>query len=375
MRISFVLPGSSPTPTGGVKIIYEHANRLVARGHAVTILHGAYVTRKSGLRGVGRAGASYLLNRVGLMRWRPDRWFKVDPRIDLRWAPNLAGAWLPDGDAVIAASWQAAEWVRQYPDAKGRKFYFAMDFERFMEAGPELRGRIALLHRSGLRTMVISPAGSDMIVAGGGAPPCLVPCALDFGTYSLQEPFDADSRSMIGFPARLERHKALGDAVAALTQVRERSGFSGVVWAFGGARPPQLPQWIEYQPFPSDAELARLYNRSKLFVVPSLYEGWGLPGSEAMACGAALVSTDNGGVRAYAEHGTTALLTPPGNPELLADAVCSLLDDEARRLRLARAGYEQIRQFSWERASSDLERCIMAAFSTDECLVKGVTKS
>ena len=115
---------------------------------------------------------------------------------------------------------------------------------------------------------------------------------------------------------------------------------------------------MEHHPRPSDAELARLYNRSAIFLVPSHYEGWGLPGSEAMACGAALVSTDNGGVRAYAEHGTTALLTPIADPAALAAAACSLIEDDPLRIKLARAGCDQIRQFTWERASSDLERCL-----------------
>lgn len=365
LRISFILPGSSPTPTGGVKIVYEHANRLVAKGHDVTILHAAYVTKNSGVRGMGRAVASYLLNRVGLMQWRPDRWFKVDPRIELLWAPNLAGRRLPDGDAVIATSWQTAEWVREYPYTKGRKFYFAMDFERFMDAGPELRQRISLLHCSGLRTMVISPAGSDMIEANGGAIPCFVPCALEFAVYNLRTGIKSDDRTMIGFPARPERHKAMADALNALEMAINRTGFTGTVWAFGGERPAGLPDWVEYHARPSDTELARLYNLTSIFVVPSLYEGWGLPGSEAMACGAALVSTDNGGVRAYAEHGKTALLVPTGNPGLLADAVCSLLENETERFNLARAGAEHIRQFTWERASNDLERCL------DDCLIGG----
>jgi glycosyltransferase involved in cell wall biosynthesis len=363
MNISFVLPGSSPSPTGGVKIIYEHANRLVARGHDVTILHGAYVTQKSGLHGMVRAAASYLLNKTGIMRWRPDRWFHVDPRIRMLWAPNLSGCWLPDADAVIATSWQVAEWVQEYSAAKGKKFYFAMDFERFMEAGAELKTRISTLHRAGLRTMVISPAGREMVEASDGAPPCLVPCALEFGVYTLQDPLDAESRTMIGFPARPERHKAMNDAVEALAAARERSGFAGTIWSFGGAPPDNLPAWIEYHPYPTDSQLAALYNRTKIFVVSSLYEGWGLPGSEAMACGAALVSTDNGGVRAYAEQGKSALLTPPGKPELLSGAISSLLEDEDYRLAIARAGYDSIRQFTWERASGDLERCLEEGIS------------
>jgi glycosyltransferase involved in cell wall biosynthesis len=360
MKICFVLPGSSPTPTGGVKNIYEHANRLAEKGHGVTILHTAYVTRRSGVRGMARAFASYLLNLVGAMHWRPDRWFRVDPRIEMRWVPAPACSFVPEGDAVIATAWQTAEWVRDYPASKGAKFYFAMDFERFMEAASPLRERIAATHTANLRTMVISPAGAEMVVASGGRPPCFVPCALDFSVYRLENAVDDPKRGMIGFPWRPEPHKAALDAVTALALARARTGFAGTVWCFGASRPAELPEWIEFYARPSDAELARLYNRTSIFVMSSRYEGWGLPGSEAMACGAALVSTDNGGVRAYAQHEVSALLTPVADPKALAAAVSSLIEDDGLRLRLAASGCERIRQFTWERSSADLERCLSA---------------
>lgn len=361
MKICFLLPGSSPVPTGGPKNIYEHANSLAAKGHKITIVHAAYVTRHSGVRSALRAVASYLLNRFGVMQWRPDSWFRIDPRVELRWAFNFAPCWLPDGDAVVATAWQTAEWLREYPPSKGRKFYFAMDFERFMEASPEMRMRIAATHTAGLRTMVISPAGQAMVESNGGPIPALVPCALDFTVYNLQNDINAASRTMIGFPVRPERHKATEDAVKALETVRSHAGFSGTVWSFGGERPAYLPDWVEYHARPSDEELARLYNLTRIFVVPSLYEGWGLPGSEAMACGAALVSTDNGGVHAYAEHGRTALITPINRPDALAAAISSLIDDDGLRLRLARAGYEHVQRFTWENATAALEECLLDA--------------
>lgn len=363
MKFTFLIPGSAPTPTGGVKNIYEHANRLVVRGHEVILVHAAYVTRKSGMRGAARAGVSYLLNRVGIMQWRPGSWFRLDPRVKLLWLPCFAASLMPDADAVVATAWQTAEWVREYPESKGRKFYFAMDFERFMDASPAMKQRIAANHTSALRTMVISPAGQKMVEQNGGAPPALVSCALDFSVYCLQNALTDDSRSMIGFPVRPERHKATEDAVHALEQVRCRPGFSGVVWAFGGERPAYLPEWVEFHSRPSDGELAKLYNRTRIFVVPSLYEGWGLPGSEAMACGAALVSTDNGGVRAYAEHEKTALITPVSNPDALAAAVSCLITDDAVRVELARAGYEHIQRFTWEHASTALEKCLLEGYA------------
>ena len=358
MRISFVLPGGSPTPAGGVKIVYEHANRLVEKGHAVSIVHTAFVQRGSfakRLKGV----ASYLLNVIGVMQWRPEGWFQVDKRVRMLWVPSLAESWIPDADAVVASAWQTAEWVTNYSSRKGAKFYFIQDFERYMESSPETRKRIADTYTGGFTNIVISPACREVVENNAGTVSCQVPNGLDFDKLILQNPIDDASRTLIGFPSRPERHKATPDAIAALKLIRSRTGYPGPYWCFGGERPADLPEWVEHHPRPTDAELVRLYNLTRIFLVPSHYEGWGLPGSEAMACGAALVSTDNGGVRAYAENGKTAVLTPIDNPEALASAVCALLEDAALRMRLAKAGCEQVAQFTWERAANDLERCLL----------------
>jgi glycosyltransferase involved in cell wall biosynthesis len=292
------------------------------------------------------------------MRWRPDGWFAMDGRVRMVWVPSLHETWLPDGDAVVASAWQTAEWVQGYASRKGAKFYFVQDYERYMEAAPNLRSRIAATYTRGLNNMVISPACRQIVEANGGLVAGSVPNGLDFEKLGLTVEIDHPSRTGIGFPSRPELHKGTPDAISALQMIRERTGHPGPYWSFGGERPAGLPDWVEHHQRPSDADLAQLYNRSAIFLVPSHYEGWGLPGSEAMACGAALVSTDNGGVRAYAEHGRTALLAPIADPEALAAAACSLIEDDALRIRLARAGYEHIRQFTWERASTDLENCL-----------------
>ena len=89
-------------------------------------------------------------------------------------------------------------------------------------------------------------------------------------------------------------------------------------------------------------------------------EGFGLTAVEAMACGAALVSTDCGGSRDYALPGTTADVLPVGDAAGLAAAVDALLDDEPRRLRYAQAGLDHIAMFDWDRSATilrtDLER-------------------
>jgi len=102
----------------------------------------------------------------------------------------------------------------------------------------------------------------------------------------------------------------------------------------------------------SDEELVRLYNRATLVAVPSLYEGFGLPAGEAMACGAPVVATTGGALPEVV--GDAGLTVPPQDPEALAAAIETLLDDPNRRAALARAGRDRVlTKFSWRRTAEE----------------------
>ncbi len=77
---------------------------------------------------------------------------------------------------------------------------------------------------------------------------------------------------------------------------------------------------------------------------------------EAIACGAALVTTDTGGSRDYALDGKTALVSPPSQPGLLANNLFRVLNDEALRDRLADSGAQKVREFSWRGSALRLEK-------------------
>ena len=66
-----------------------------------------------------------------------------------------------------------------------------------------------------------------------------------------------------------------------------------------------------------------LLQRLAIYVLPSAYEGWGLTAVEAMACGAAVITTRNGGVEDFARDGDNALLVPPREPDSASGGVRS----------------------------------------------------
>lgn len=96
----------------------------------------------------------------------------------------------------------------------------------------------------------------------------------------------------------------------------------------------------------SDDDLRALYSACKVFVYPSLYEGFGLPPLEAMACGAPVIASR---IAAHVETlGAHAHLVEPTDERALAKAMATLLGNQNERERLSRSGLEHSAGFSWE---------------------------
>jgi glycosyltransferase involved in cell wall biosynthesis len=338
-------------------VVYEYANRLVDRGHPVTIIHPAVLYTDTPLRDLPKKIVRYLQRRLD-GSYRPDKWFKLDSRVLLKWTPTLSQRYVPASDVVIATAWQTAEWLVEYSPAMGKKVCLVYDFEHYKSAIPDMRERIARAFAGPMKTIATSSAVSEMLKECGAHDMTYIPTGIDFEVFQVETSLVDPRRNSIGFPARREGFKGTEDAIRALSIVRRYFRGDLRFWCFGGSKPHNLPDWIEYHKRPSDADLRKLYNESLIFVVPSLYEGWGLPGAEAMACGAALASTDNGGVRTYASHGRNALLSLPTDYNELAQNILHLLEDPALRTGLAKKGSNDIRQFTVQRAVDALEELI-----------------
>jgi alpha-1,3-rhamnosyl/mannosyltransferase len=95
-----------------------------------------------------------------------------------------------------------------------------------------------------------------------------------------------------------------------------------------------------------DAALRYLYAGAKALVLPSLYEGFGLPPLEAMACGTPVVVSDIPPLREIV--GEDGVRVDPTSERAMADALLDLLGNEKRRQQLAARGRERARQYAWE---------------------------
>lgn len=114
-------------------------------------------------------------------------------------------------------------------------------------------------------------------------------------------------------------------------------------------------------------DLVYLYNGAEIFIFPSLYEGFGLPILEAMACGIPVIASDLEPIREilvgkYHDReklGTenfaqmSAVLVPPENPEILAEKIKEVLENQELRQKMISKGLERVKNFSWQKCARE----------------------
>ena len=102
-------------------------------------------------------------------------------------------------------------------------------------------------------------------------------------------------------------------------------------------------------------ELVREYSAAEIAITPSVYEGFGLPAAEAMACEVPVVATTAGALPEVVVDGETGILVPPQHPHALARAIKRLFEDEPLRRRMGGEGRRRVeRCFSWEQAARQI---------------------
>jgi glycosyltransferase involved in cell wall biosynthesis len=338
LKITFLCP--HVRIGGGVRAILVHAHRLALSGHEVTLLVP-----------VRRSLTAWWRNR----NQRPPDWMPA-LQAQIRWVPEWSPARVPDGDAIIATSWQSVETVTAAPPRCGRKFYFIQHFESLYHGEA---ARVDATYRLPLRKIVISTWLADVMAERFDTPAAVIVTPVDPVLFH-PVPTEADGTLRVLMLFHEYPWKGVADGLEAFDRVRSRHPGVRLV-GFGVKRPSRKLPFTEFHENLPQERLGWLYSHCPIYLCPSWDEGLGMPSMEAMACGAALCTYDNGGCRDYALDGRTAVVAPRRDVDALAWGLARLVEDADLRRRIARQGQEFVRtQFDWERATALLEAILAA---------------
>lgn len=284
-------------------------------------------------------------------------------RVEIIHCPGPVGP-LRTGTPLVVTIHDMLPW--RYPEAFGRTLRVRRLLVRRIVAGAE-------------RVVVASEATRRDVVEFLGVSPRrveIVPLGVD-RRFNRLETDPAQLAHRFGIPpgpfvlwvGTLEPRKNLSTLLRAFALVRRRAPQASLVlvgeWGMADGEVErdldQLGRSVIRPGFVSDEELAVLYSATTCFVFPSMYEGFGLPPLEAMACGAPVVASDRSSIPEVV--GDAGLLVDPTEPEALADAIESVVLSPDAAADLRRRGMERARQFTWRRSAELTLAAYRAALS------------
>jgi glycosyltransferase involved in cell wall biosynthesis len=363
MRVTFVLPFRFAT--GGARVVAQYAEQLRSRGHATSVVHPAVPYR---FRSSPRVGS-------GLRAWVGTLASNLVPGLPLpgpvvaaapAMVPFIADRFVPDADVVVATAWPTARSVAHLSAVKGTKCYLIQhrEVDCGIPASVDATYRLPLFRIAGSHF-----TARELRREVGVEVEAIVSNGLDVAFWS-EERGPSGPRSGVLMPYRTEPRKGATDGLAAIRALRAR--FPDLSIRLFGNRPDErVPDFAEFIRNPSDVELRDLYRRSRIFLYPSRYEGFGLPPLEAMAAGCAVVSTAVGAMPEVLAEDRLGALVEPGDIGAMSRALLELAGDPGRCATMGAAAAIAVRRFDLDAASRAFEAALDRARGSKPLAARG----
>lgn len=352
-QVVFILPSGSARPIGGHKVVFEYANKLIEDGFKVSIVMPAVLKWKEisfqkKIFGILR----YVYFNFKKNRYLPYSWFNLNKKINIFWCLNLSEKNIPKSDYIFATACETAEYVAEYNKDKGEKFYLIQSHENWaME-----EKRLYATYKKPMKKIVISKFLKNLIDQYDKNN-TYIENGLDNTKFFKIENIKKEKNTLMMLYHSDEKVKQSKKALHILEKLKIKYIDLKLILFGLPERPKDLPEWIQYHKMPKQDLLVQLYNRARIFISPSLIEGWALPPAEAMLSGTCVCVTNIPG-HEYVEHLKTGYKVHK-NLENLYEGLDFLLNNENIIENLEKNGQNYISNFNWENSYQKLKTYIL----------------
>lgn len=312
---------------GGSKIILEHANKLTEMGHKVSLV------------------SHYP---------KPD-WFKLDPKIEFIQVPweKIVCESIPESDIIVATYWREIyECVEQ---KKAPVIYFEQgDFHLFdLE---KLDYRTYQYIKKQLETIkfvyTVSSFAQSKLKEIYNIDSTVIPNAVNNKVF-YYEPHKKNKKTVITLiGAEQSEFKKIGNILDALEIIKNKGYNIEIKWITPIAPIRKMKAIVN----PPQIEIGNVLRETDVYICASMYEAFCLPVLEAMTCGTAVITTDNGGNMDFVKNNENAILIKKDDVEDIVEKLEMLLNNESLRNTIANNAIEKARQYSWDKTMEKIIR-------------------
>ena len=348
VKVNFVLSTNYDQPIGGYKIVYQYANWLVEQGFDVSICYCYAPNEPKTYAAIKRAVDTKIFKFS--KRKSEVTWFPLNQAIK-SFYNCIFPSDIPDADIVFATAARTVLLVSSLPKEKGQQFYFIQNYEA--EGFGNKKGFVEKTYNLGMTNIVISNELKAKVLESGAAEPKYLPNFYNHKEFYLENPIE-DRKNIICLLNHVQETKRTKFGLEILREVKKAIP-NLEVQLFGAYDPiEKLEDWIHFTKNANTDQLCKeIYGVSKIYLLPSVLEGWVLTGMEAMGSGAVVVASRIGGIVDYANDSNSILIEPDNKMEFV-NAITNLLQNDERRIAVATKGNEDVKQYVIDKSGERL---------------------
>ena len=320
-RLDIVYVIETNCPCGGVKVVFEHANRLHDRGHNVSI--------------------------IARQQWTSTDWFGLNVPVTYGGIDSI-----PACDIAVATFYTTIPAVMK---SQARvKIHLSQGYEGLYQDAETVKKHYQMAEN----TICVSKWLQSVIMDKTGKAATYIKNGLDPYVYSFKTHNINITRPRVLVVGEELEIKNTRTVLSALSKLKNRID---VVRMFSG----KDPLYESYKmPDMTQHEIAAVYDSCDILVSASKQvEGFGLPPLEAMASGCMVITTDNGGNKEYIKPGHNCLLID-GSEDSIISAIQKILGNPSLANELPLQGLETAKQYKWDTAIDNLEEHFMSLADT-----------
>ncbi len=311
---------------GGSKIILEHANRLVSMGHKVNLI-------------------SHFLS--------PD-WFTLDERVNFIQVPweDILCKSIPKCDIIIATYWREIyECIEQ---EIAPVVYFEQGDYHLFDLG-KLDDRTFNYIKKQFDTVqyiyTVSSFAQEKIKSIYKKDSNIIPNAVDEKIFFYKEHEKNDIIQITIIGSEESEFKRISNILEAIRKIRDKGYKVKLNWIT-----PTKPLINKEEAIvnPKQIVIGDILRNTDIYICASIYESFCLPVLEAMTCGAAVVTTNNGGNMDFVQDKVNALVIEKDNVCDIVEKVELLINNSEKRNKIAKAGIKTSKEYSWNKTMDNL---------------------